>query len=91
MAVTIGIRELKNQTSAVIRRAQRGESITVTDRGRAIVRIVAVTAAGPSEDERLVAAVRAGRLTWAGGKPRGLARPPRFGASVSAAVIEDRR
>ncbi len=87
---TIGIRELKSKTSATLRRAQRGETVIVTDRGKPIVQITSL-AAGVSEDDRVLAAVRAGRLSWSGGKPRGLERPPRFARSVAEAVLEDRR
>jgi prevent-host-death family protein len=36
----VGIRELKDNASAVIRRVAAGETIRVTDRGRAVARIV---------------------------------------------------
>src|SRR2546430_15380241 len=36
----VGIRELKDKASAVIRRVAAGETIRVTDRGRAVARIV---------------------------------------------------
>lgn len=36
----VGIRELKDNASALIRRVAAGETITVTDRGRAVARIV---------------------------------------------------
>ena len=36
----VGIRELKDNASALIRRVTAGEAITVTDRGRAVARIV---------------------------------------------------
>jgi prevent-host-death family protein len=36
----VGIRELKQNASAVIRRAAAGETIEVTDRGRPVARIV---------------------------------------------------
>jgi len=36
----VGIRELKDNASAVIRRVVAGETIKVTDRGRAVARIV---------------------------------------------------
>ena len=36
----VGIRELKDNASALIRRATAGETITVTDRGRPVARIV---------------------------------------------------
>jgi prevent-host-death family protein len=39
-APRVGIRELKVHASALVRRAAAGESITVTDRGRPVARIV---------------------------------------------------
>lgn len=39
---TVGIRALKQNASAVIREVASGEEITVTDRGRAVARIVPV-------------------------------------------------
>ena len=38
----VGIRELKAQASAVVRRAAAGQVITITDRGRPVARIVPV-------------------------------------------------
>jgi prevent-host-death family protein len=37
---TIGIRELKAQTSAVLRRVEAGETVEITNHGRVIARIV---------------------------------------------------
>jgi len=36
----VGIRELKAQASALVRRAAAGATITITDRGRPVARIV---------------------------------------------------
>ena len=41
--VEIGIRALKQNASAVVRRVVAGESITVTDRGRPVARLVPLT------------------------------------------------
>ncbi len=51
---TVGIRDLKQNASSVIRRVKAGESIEVTERGRPVARLVPIPA---SEDpvERLVA------------------------------------
>jgi prevent-host-death family protein len=88
---SIGVRELKNRLSATLARVRRGVSVTVTDRNRPVaVLIPPPDAAGEEELVRTLA--RSGRLAWSGGKPRGLAKPPRVrGASVSDAVVEDRR
>ncbi len=42
----VGIRELRQQASAVIRRVVAGETVEVTDRGRPVARIVPLRAAG---------------------------------------------
>lgn len=49
----VGIRELKDTLSAVLRRVQEGEPIEVTDNGRPIVRMVPIRPM--SVTERLVA------------------------------------
>ena len=38
----VGIRELKAQASALVRRAAAGEVITITDRGRPVARLVPI-------------------------------------------------
>lgn len=43
---TIGIRALKQNASAVVAEAAAGETITVTDRGRAVARITPITTSG---------------------------------------------
>ena len=46
---TIGVRELKERTSEVLRRVrQRGEEIEVTHRGRVVARLVPVSSKPPS-------------------------------------------
>lgn len=37
---TVGIRDLKNQLSRFVARVRRGQTITVTDRGTAVARLV---------------------------------------------------
>ena len=64
--MVVGIRELKAKLSEYLTRAQAGEEVVVTDRGRPVARIVAVRAADAVErgvDEGWVAAPRrTGRL-----------------------------
>ena len=87
----IGVRELKNNLSATLARVQRGETVTVTDRNRAVAVIVPARAEG-EEDVIVRTLVESGRLSWSGGKPAGLDKAPRVrGPSVSEAVVEDRR
>jgi prevent-host-death family protein len=57
----VGIRELRQNATAVLRRVARGEVIEVTDRGRAVARIVPIHEA--SRLEQLVAEGRASGTT----------------------------
>lgn len=88
---TVGIRELKSRLSHYIRRVERGERITITDRGQAVA-VIGPAAVSPRV-KQLEDMVRTGGARWGGGKPRGSIRPPRLthGASVADAIIEDRR
>lgn len=88
--VAIGVRELKANLSKYLKRAQAGERLTVTDRGRAIVTLA--PAAAPRNLDWVHQMVAEGRAHWGGGKPRGLR--PRIksrGKPASQMVIEDRR
>ena len=87
----IGVRELKDQLSATLARVRRGEAVTVTDRNKAVAVILPAPAEG-EEDGVVRMLVKSGRLAWSGGKPHGLANPPRVrGRTVADAVVEDRR
>ncbi len=87
---SVGVRALKNETSAVLRRVRRGEVIVITDRSTPVALISPIPSDAPLV--RLRAHVAAGRVSWSGGKPSGAARPPVVrGPTVAAAVIEDRR
>ncbi|HEY8740091.1 MAG TPA: type II toxin-antitoxin system prevent-host-death family antitoxin [Candidatus Dormibacteraeota bacterium] len=55
---TVGIRELRQNASALIRRVIAGESIEVTDRGRPVARIVPL--GGLDVLDQMVAEGRAG-------------------------------
>lgn len=86
----IGVRELKARLSEHLRRAESGEQIVVTDRGRPVAML------GPAEatvrPEWLVQMVAEGLATWSGGKPLGLRRRIKTKTLLaSAAVLEDRR
>jgi len=43
MEMSVGIRELKDDVSSIIDRVEKGESITVTKRGRPVARIVSTS------------------------------------------------
>jgi prevent-host-death family protein len=89
MKASVGIRELRDRVSAVLRRVRGGETVEITDRDRPIALLVPV---GAALESSLVALARAGRVSWSGGKPVGERRAPRVrGATTADAVIEDRR
>lgn len=87
--ITIGIRQAKSHLDEYLRKVRAGERVVITERGKPIAEITKPRGAG---DERLEAMVRDGEAIWGGGKPRGSKKPAKLkGASVSDAVIEDRR
>lgn len=82
----IGIRELRNQLSRYIERVKEGEEIIVTDRGRAVARVVPID--GEDVLARLIAE---GKVTPAK-YPRGPLGPPiKTRGTVSDLVAEQRR
>jgi prevent-host-death family protein len=86
----VGIRELKANLSAYLRRVQAGQRVTVTDRGRAIAALVPAEPAPALEWAH--AMVAKGQARWTGGKPIGLKTRVRArGTPTSRMVLEDRR
>ena len=86
----VGVRELKANLSAYLRRVQAGQRVTITDRGQAIAALVPVAPAPAVEWAH--AMVAKGQAKWIGGKPLGLkTRVPSRGTPTSRMVIEDRR
>lgn len=89
-ATTIGVRELKNRLSHVLRRVSDGERITITDRGRPVAVLSPVDER--PEEAALWAMVREGLARWGGGKPDMPTRRVRIrGGPISDTVIEGRR
>lgn len=87
---TVGVRELKNRLSHVLRRVSEGERVTITDRGRPVAVLTPVEER--PADAALWAMVHKGLARWSGGKPEGGRRRPRIrGKPISTTVIEDRR
>lgn len=85
----IGIRELKSRLSECLREVKTGETIIVTERGRAVARIIPDT---EPLRERLEHLVRTGAVLWSGrrfrpAKPVARVRGKR---TVSDLVIENR-
>lgn len=86
-ADTVGVRDLKASLSGYLRRVRAGESLTVTDHGLPIARLV--PAGLPAELERLLGQ---SWFTWSGRKPA-LGDPPlrlTRGPSASDTVIRMR-
>jgi prevent-host-death family protein len=87
---TVGVRELKNRLSEFLRRVADGERVTVTDRGRPVA-VISPPLEAPA-DQQIAGMVREGLARWAGGTPRGAARPPRIrGKPIARTVSEERR
>lgn len=84
----IGIRQLKNEASAVIERVERGEVITVTRRGKPVARVI------PADmSPGLAKMILEGRLIWSGRKPKlpsGRVKLKGEGPTAAEIVIEDR-
>ena len=55
---SVGVRELRQNASALLRRVAAGESIVVTDRGRPVARLSPVQAGGGLEELRAAGLVR---------------------------------
>jgi prevent-host-death family protein len=88
---TVGVRELKQNASAVVAEAAAGESVLITVRGRAVAQLV------PLPQGRLATLVAAGRARPARRRLEDLGPPPRRkpGAptlsGVLAAMRDDER
>ena len=83
----VGIRELRADLSRYVKRVRAGEEIVVTDRGKAVARLV------PIEGERKIdRLIREGLVTPAPRPWRGkLPKPIEGMGSLSDVVLRDRR
>ena len=88
--ITVGVRELKAQLSKYVRQVKAGRSIIITERGKAVGRLVPNA---QSLDEKLVAMVKSGRADWNGKRLKAVKPVTRVkkGHSVAALLVEDRR
>jgi len=87
MSAVVGIRELRQNVSALLRRVQAGESFEVTDRGHPVARIVPLRA-GPLEQM-----VSEGRVTPGGDLLETLRRLglPAAGANPTSGALAELR
>ena len=84
--VEVGITELKNQLSRYLDHVRDGDELVVTDRGRAIVRVV------PFRNERLLdRLVAEGIVTPARRRKQQTSKPIATKGTVSDLVVEQRR
>ncbi len=83
----VGLRQLKTHLSEYVNRSRDGERIVITDRGREIAELTPLSASRKA----MIALREAGRVTWNGGKPRGLRGLAVRGRPVAQTVAEDRR
>ncbi|MCI0635810.1 MAG: type II toxin-antitoxin system prevent-host-death family antitoxin [Actinobacteria bacterium] len=86
MAVEVGVRELRNNLSQYLERVQAGDEVLVTDRGRAIARVLPLS--GERTLDRLIAE---GVVTRAKQPKRASSRPIRASGTASDLVAEQRR
>lgn len=98
---TAGIRELKNHLSAYLRKVKAGETITITDRGTPVGRIVParerIVSVGERDErtleEKMQALQDAGLAEWSGTKlqPREPVTENKGDRMISDLLLEDRR
>lgn len=84
--MNVGVRELRDSLSRHLAEVQAGRSITVTDHGRPVARIVPI-----DEHTTLDRLIAEGRVTPAENRKRSLPRPITVSGSVSEFIAEQRR
>ena len=67
---SVGVRELRQRASELLRRVEAGETIEVTDRGRPVALLAPIPSAGPLERLRA-----AGEVSQSPGELTGLPEP----------------
>ena len=85
----VSVRELKSRLSHYLRLARAGASVTITDRGTPVGRLVPIQ---PDLDARLGALRTSGQLQWSG-RPLTKRRPTvqiAAGKTVADLIVEDR-
>ncbi|HSS69007.1 MAG TPA: type II toxin-antitoxin system prevent-host-death family antitoxin [Nocardioidaceae bacterium] len=85
---SVGVRELRDHLSKHLAEVQEGQTVTITDRGKPIARIVPV---GPSTLDRLIAEGRVRPARRPKRPARSLPKPVKAKGTVSDLVSEQRR
>jgi prevent-host-death family protein len=67
---TVGLRELKARLSHYVERARSGQRVLVTDRGKPVAELIALS----PERLQLLELARAGKFDWNGEPPKPLPR-----------------
>lgn len=89
MTTTVGIRELKAKLSSYVDQVKAGATVTITEGGKPVGRIVPMQ---PSLEDKEQQLVDSGILAWSGRqfRPRTLPIKPRGARTVSELLLEDR-
>jgi prevent-host-death family protein len=82
----VGVRELRNNLSKYLDRVRKGQALVVTERGRAIARVVPI-----DEERTLDLLIAAGLVTPARQPKRPAGKPIRAKGTVSDLIADQRR
>jgi antitoxin (DNA-binding transcriptional repressor) of toxin-antitoxin stability system len=91
--ISAGVKDLKNNLSRYLSRVKKGQDILITERGKAIARIIREQPKEVTYEEALSLLVLKGMVTLPGKEPTKDITPPIKvrGKPVSEMAIEDRR
>jgi len=86
---TVGIRELKARLSSYLRKVKNGATLTITERGKPIGRIVPIS---PLVEIRMQELIEAGLAAWSGRKltPRPPVARTQGERTAAELLLEDR-
>ena len=83
--IQVGVRELRNNLSRYLDRVRAGEEVVVTDRGRAVARVLPVGA------ERVLERLIAEGVVTPASQPKRRARAPIKGTGTVSDLVADQR
>ncbi|MBI3537597.1 MAG: type II toxin-antitoxin system prevent-host-death family antitoxin [Chloroflexi bacterium] len=88
-STTVGIRELKSKLAHYVRHIKAGGTLTITERGKPIGRIIPTKA---STNDRVQELIRAGLVSWNGRKLRSFhpTLRPRGKRTIADLLLENR-